>query len=372
LANQKPHGANNAFAPERDALTLPPAKPSGQNHAFTVDESAPTANSGKQTPNPSENESPDRFFDCDAVDFLEDPRSALSTDEIAQQTLDRFEQLPVVLAASSDLQHRLAATLFKIHDDQPVALDDLLRLKTVMPKHPVLHWRLLDACRLAAAHSYCASGQYEVDAIGVLGDNAEAWGKIAYHRSLSNDDAGALKAIENAASATIVDDFWGTETHLLFQSLSAAGNGGVAERLFEAMRYAAMISLSHAGLIGLCETKAATSPNWARACTDFGRRREQGSRTAMGRALGAALQKAMHKQAGLDDKASAAALREERLATARFDPRWPDLQVLLFHEEHIALDYLQQLTIHGEFAARDFLHKELERVQAIPGYDPCP
>ena len=244
---------------------------------------------------------PDRgqAFNCSANDFpflMQD--NHLSDAERIEQMRNRLYALTDVLAASSDFEHRLTAGLLKVSDSMPDAIDDLERLLQTMPDDPVLHWRLLDACDSRGNHPVCESGEAEARVIAAIGNNGEAWAKIAHYRIKRGDEAGGLQALLNASATAEFDNYWGLETELMFRSFAVETNRSVPERLIESIGLAVTFPQPELKLINQCRLRAGESPEWHRACLAYGQRKEADSRTVLGRGIGLGLQDAMHVLAG--------------------------------------------------------------------------
>ena len=315
--------------------------------------------------------SDERLFGCSIEDLTPDLEP--SAEEIFGERERRYEAVVDALTRSTDIEHRLAAALLKANNDRADAIDDLAALLPLIPEHPLLNWMLLDACALQSAHPLCASGEAESRVIDVLGANGEAWVKIAYYRVQRNDLEAGLEALFNASSAALFDDYWGASIGLTFHGLAAADNSPAGERLYEAVGYVSAYPMPHLQLVTTCKERAVESPDWLKACLAYGQRKEEQTRTVIGRGIGIGIQRAMHTAAGEPEKAAAARVRERSAFLQPLKkPFWADSLVVLAHDESLALDYLQQLTVYGEYAAFEFLETETIRRAQIPGYDPCP
>ena len=319
---------------------------------------------------PEAEEAVGRVFRCYPAEAAGE--SSESVEEQMERERARYFGLIDGLAASGDFEHELTAGILKANGNLPDAIDDLEKLLVIMPDNPVLHWRLLDACDVRPSHPLCRSGNAETRVIRVLGSNGEAWAKIAHYRIKRGDDAGGLEALYNASSAAQFNDFWSAEVVLLFRALAIDANQTVPKRLSEAIGYVAAFSAPELQLINQCRTRVPHSPDWSRACLSFAERKEADARTTIGKGIGIGLQRAIYIETGQPEKAAAVLAREKPVIEALRDPLVRDGEILISYDESIALGWLQQLSTYGEFAAREYLKAEVERVSQIPGYDPCP
>ena len=313
-----------------------------------------------------------RAFDCSIEDFADSRDETLSDEEQLAREQAKFYALIDRLAESTDLDHRLMAGILKVNGDFPDAIDEFERLLPAMPEHPILHWRLLDACAVRPTHPLCADGEAERRTISILGANGEAWAKIAPYRLRRGDERGALEALGNAATAAEFEDYWSAETALLFGSLASGPNSGITDRLLEAIGYTAAFPMPQLSLIQQCRSRAGSSPDWYRVCLAYGQRKETDTQTLLGKGIGVGLQRALYELIGDTQNAQAAEARAGPVEYSLRDPQLRDGEVLLAYDESIALAWLQHMVVYGQLSAQDFLKAEVDRVRRIPGYDPCP
>lgn len=311
-------------------------------------------------------------FNCSLDDFLPERHSGKSQAELVLEERERVYELTDTLAASTDFEHRLTASLLKTSDEMPDAIEALERLLPAMPEHPVLHWRLLDACDARPGYPFCESGEAEARVIATLGANGEAWAKIAHYRIKRGDDAGGLEALLNAHAAAEFENYWGRETELIFRSFSAFSNRAVPERLFDSIGLATTMPTPELKLVDQCMLRAGDSPDWQRACMTYGERKEADASTVIGRSIGLSLQDAMSRAAGLEPDPAKSQARDNQVLALFRDDVANDGMVLLASDQNIALAVLQRIANEGELAANEFLRSEVLRVREIPGYDPCP
>ena len=312
-------------------------------------------------------------FNCSFDDFFPGrDNSDKSTAELLEEDRERVYALTDTLAASNDLEHRLTASLLKTDGEMPDAIEDLERLLTAMPEHPVLHWRLLDACDARPGYPFCESGEAEARVIATLGANGEAWAKIAHYRIKRGDDAGGLEALFNAHAAAEFQTYWGKETELVFRGLSVFANSPVSERLIEATGRATTMPAPELKLVNQCLLRASHSPDWQRACMAYGERKEADASTLVGKSIGLSLQDAMATAAGMEPDPAKSEARDRQVLALFRDDVANDGMVLLASDQNIALAVLQRIANGGELVAHEFLRSEVLRVRQIPGYDPCP
>ena len=321
---------------------------------------------------PLSDDGPGGAFNCSFYDFQPERDGDKSDAELMEEDRERLYELTDMLAASADLEHRLTATLMKTSDEMPDAIEELESLLPAMPEHPVLHWRLLDACDARPGYPFCESGEAEARVIATLGANGEAWAKIAHYRIKRGDDAGGLEALLNAHAAAEFQNFWGRESELFFRGLSAFSNRPVPERLRESTGLATTMPAPELKLVDQCMLRASGSPEWQRACRAYGERKEADASTVIGKSIGLSLQDAMSTAAGQEPDPAKQQARDRQVLALFRDDVANDGLVLLASDQNIALAVLQRIANDGEFAAHEFLRSEVLRLREVPGYDPCP
>lgn len=310
-----------------------------------------------------------RRFDCSIEDFS---ATSAADDEDASAAEEKYGVLIEQLAASSDLERRLAAALLKTASDYPDAIDDLAALMVELPDHPLLHWHLLDACAVRPTHPLCRSGQAETRVIRYLGHNGEAWAKVAYHRLRQNDIEGGIEALSNASAAAEFGDYWSAEVELVFRALEGQDNAKIPSRLIESIGYVSAFPARYLRLTAACPLAAADSPTWFDVCIAYAERKEIDADSLLGRSIGIGLQRAVHAARGNADEAAAAEERNREHIDVLSDSTMRDGEVLLAADESVGLEWLQRLSVYGQLAANDYLRQEVERLSAMPSYNPCP
>ena len=132
-----------------------------------------------------------------------------------------------------------------------------------------------------------------------------------------------------------------------------------------------MFSSFSTGLPRGCEKQAAQSMEWLQTCLDYGRRLEGDGTSMLSVLIGIELQKAMHEISGDASKISETELRAQLTRKEMQLMNSEDAVVLLFRDDQVLTDYLEEWSAHGEWRALQFMQEEVVRLSRQPGYDPC-
>lgn len=310
----------------------------------------------------------DRHFACDPYphDLPSEEGLAARLDRLQQES----ERRARALEGSEDVELRLAAAL--ITDKRsPEHLQRLLSALALDPDNPLTLERLLDACTNRPESRVCEERDIVERAAEADGDNGATWGAIAGYRASRGDTDGALQALRRGASTGTHREFFADVVRVIELGLAAtAGDLSYVERVSEGIGRAA--GFTSPWLTASSECRERADPLWLDACLDFARHLEEHSQTVLNRGIGIGLQATIAEQTG--DEAALAAVRKRELDHRNWLDQHlnPDGQTVLRGDEGVLRQYLDEFDAHGELAALEFLHDEVERLKRLPGYDPCP
>ena len=275
------------------------------------------------------------------------------------------------LAASQDAEHLLAAAVMTLDSDPARGFELLAHAWTANPGHPLVALNRLDACMAHRGLEACTDHDVEAEAIRIEGSNGALWARIAAKRQDDGDVAGAMRALQRAATAPRYDVYWIDHIKLFERALAASTDLSYRERAVAAMGITAAMWRPEYELVPTCVAGIATSPEWRPACGEFGRRLEEDGGTLLDTVLGVAIQAAVYEADGDTRMLAIASRKRDALRATLRQDAFQAAQRLLVQDERLLTDYLEEIDAYGEVAALQFLESEVARLQALPGYDPC-
>lgn len=233
----------------------------------------------------------------------------------------------------------------------------------------LLAWHALRTC--ADAGQDCPFTDLEPSLLAADQQNAEAWALVATMRHRRGDVAGALAAMQGAASASTSTWYWTDTIALIERSLSTQTAIAYPDRIREAFGVAVAVALPpQPDLLNMCKVEAAASRLWGEACLAFGTLRSVRNETLIARSIAGALREQAHVALG-DTKRAADVAKERamnRASTDRAGMRlavlWSRLQQALFEQGPAQLHaFLGDVQQFGELeGGRRFLRRELPPV----------
>lgn len=230
---------------------------------------------------------------------------------------------------------------------------------------PVLAWHALRAC--AEAGLSCPFAHLEHDLLAIQRDNAEAWALVATLRYQRGDVAGALAAMQGAASASTSTWHWpgtivlaeraiATHTSIPYPDSASIALGAGASSTPSSVTSPAT----------MCKLESTANRAWAEACLAFGTLRQQHNETELGKGLAFTLRRQALTALGETERAVEVQAEYERYSAERraggqeLMVAGAGLQAALIDTGRAKLHaYLGSVRQSGESAARrEFLRQE--------------
>jgi len=178
---------------------------------------------------------------------------------------------------------------------------------------PLLAWHALRIC--ADAKQPCPFADPEQSLLQADRQNADAWALVATLRYQRGDVAGALSAMQGAASAPTSIWYW-TETIALVERALATGTAiPYPDRVEEAFGAAAAALPPESSPLKMCRVESATSRAWGEACLAFGTLEGEHNETEMAQGIAYAIREQALRALG-DTESAAKVAAEHALFTA--------------------------------------------------------
>ena len=283
--------------------------------------------------------------------------------------MPELDTIAGTLASSRDAEHLLAAAVLTLDSDPGRSFELLAHAWTANPGHPLVAINWLDACMAHPGKGACASHDVEAEAIRTEGSNGAVWARIAARRQDDGDEAGAMQALQRAATAPRYDVYWIDHVKLFERALAASTGLSYSERAVAAIGITAAMWRPEYELVTTCN--AAAAPEWQPACVDFGRRLEEDGGTLLDVMVGLSIQAALYESVGDTRQHEIASRKRNALRASLRQHDFEAAQRLLVQDPRLLTDYLNEFDAYGELAALQFLESAVERLQALPGYGPC-
>jgi hypothetical protein len=215
----------------------------------------------------------------DAADFvlrennLPDPLQDRESDADNDRLPGELNEAQRILAGSPDPEHFLAALLLeppenRISNDASAQAKRLeLGERAARSGLKVLAWHALNAC--AAAKQSCPIAHLEQRLLEADKQNAEAWALVATLRYKRGDVAGALAAVQGAASAPTSTWYWSETIDLIERSLAAQTKMRYVDRMGAAVAAGVPTPFDLGAFRDMCKVESASTRSWSKACLDY-------------------------------------------------------------------------------------------------------
>src|SRR5690606_786575 len=203
--------------------------------------------------------------------------------------------------------------------------------RAIDSRSPMLAWHALRGC--VASQQPCLLETQEQSLLDIDRQNAESWALVAILRHRRGDVAGALMAMQGAASAPTSTYYWPETIGLIERALASQSPMTFPDRFnsaFGSAAGAALPQLSHVSR--MCREGAATNRAWGEACHGLGWQQESKNETMIAHNVAYSLREQALLAMGDVDRA-AAVVAERARAKATPDTRLSDTK--------IAMGYLQ-------------------------------
>ena len=273
----------------------------------------------------------------------------------------RREDVRKRLAASRNPEHIYSAVL--LETDATLRAQRMSEVLLADTSNVLLAWHGLDICSQYEGPDGCPLERLERRLLDLDSQNAMAWARVAVNRMQRGETDSALDAMRYAASAAEARSYWPETVEMLERAMAANSDLAFQERAGLAIAGAAAILSKLSPIVTICREQPADSPEWARACLDYGSLLERRQETEIGKVIGLAIQQATLETLGMDlqrDEVAAKVKTARRDRNSLWsDRRGPLVDVVLLTSPRDFAAYLNAVRQHGEYKAREALHKEV-------------
>lgn len=293
-----------------------------------------------------------------------EPEEELTVEQI-QAKLDEFiAQAVPVLESSADAEHLVVAALFIWRKEPERASRLLNEASRRRPGDPLIATQQLELCELFGGHCALPKVELERRLIAVDKSNGIAWMLVARSRLGRSDEAGALDALRNAASAASLEDNFAEHVLLFDRALAASAGLTSYQTLEDAFGFAAAMVSSSYMITADCHERGGSSAEWQDVCLRLGERLEHDSRTFMGKSIGLSMQASMYELAG-DTRSQEQVVDRHEEKRREFHDLIPDTQQAMdLRDARAVRNYLELLIASDEVTAMAYLASEAERLLA--------
>jgi hypothetical protein len=263
----------------------------------------------------------------EAADFVSSERNATrplqAADPNDEQRLSEAQLANAQrrLAASSDPEYFLVAMLLT-PPGRPTSNDASAEARLLdfgdratRSGSKLLAWHALREC--AAAKQSCPIAHLEQRLLEADRGNAEAWVLVATMKYERGDAAGALAAMQGAASAPTSTWYWPETIGLIERALAAQTEMPFADRLANAFGAGASALPSQSNVLRMCNAEAPASRAWGDACLAFGTLRAERNETDMARTIAYLLRERVLTARGDRERAAEASTARALFAVER-------------------------------------------------------
>ncbi len=227
-----------------------------------------------------------------------------------EETINRLlTETASMLAGADDPGHRLAAAILTPSDVQ----EKIASLSTLdLPESlaPIADWHLLDACNTTGTETGpCETAELAARFVASAPDNGMVHVALAATWYDAGMDDKTLEALERAAVAPMMTEYFAEQFELLDMALQAHGEIETAERMQLIMLRSVLVP--NWGVLRICRENVGAPGRWQNSCRELGPRLEHDSASLIGQRVGLVIQKYHAEATG--DTAQLAAI-ESRLA----------------------------------------------------------
>lgn len=290
--------------------------------------------------------------------------------KLAGERLEREVELAQgVLQQTNSSEYLLAAALLNGWKDPRLAMDLLQRSAADHLNDPILIWTALVICGQRPGLD-CDFGELEETAIDVDADNGAMWVQIAGLRLGSDDEEGAIDALRHAISAPRFDSYYDEQIMLVERGLAVGSNLSFSERALMAWGTASVTPIGLGSLTARC--KSGADGVWSELCEQLGSRMTTDSGNSLTKMIGMDLRQIVLTNQ-LDEKGLTAIARERDALRQSMGSIEQNEQMinLMMNDELVLRNYLENLEVYGEDAARQSFFAEMQRLKNSPEYDQC-
>ncbi len=275
------------------------------------------------------------------------------------------------LAQSDDAENRLVAALLGTVDAEPTTYAQLHDVMDSEPRNPLIAWNYVEYCSGLYAPCGLASALVEQRALRADPSNGALWAKIAAKRFERGNRAGALEAMQQAATASQFDSFWIDHILAFERALRVVPNPNRRNGLIDAIGFVTVLPSSEVEIVRTCKQEAPRNPQWMDACLAYGKRLERDGRTLLNQMFGLAIQRNVMESAG--DPIALMRVQDVEIRYSEYLRQFADasMNAMLEFDESLAWRYVELIQAAGEVEAMRQIRVEVDRLLASPEYKPC-
>ena len=299
-------------------------------------------------------------------------KSVIVASESDERRKARALLLASELESSDDADYLMAAALLRQIWETDAPLELLVRAGKIAPRHPLVAWNLFTMCHDQHVAN-CNPGAVEAHLVEVDGGNGAVWLEIGMRRLAQNDQPAAVEAVKRAIVAPRFDVYFVDHVVLMERALANRADKPYRDRMFEAMGYgAAWTAVSDYGIVQHCNALDTGDGVWLELCDRLGQKMFADGRTILDKLIGLALQKIAASQSGDQDWIEKSITDFEAFrAQVKKVVEEPTMQALLWNDESVLAQYVENFSTYGEFEAQLRLREEAQRLREDPDYDQC-
>lgn len=289
------------------------------------------------------------------------------TQEDIQTQIDAFNELKLSLSdrlsVSSSAEHLHLAAL--VEDDPALRVELLDRAMSRNPSDPFLIWGAVQICSESGESLNCPLHDWEQRLIAIDGQNSESWVRVAANRYKAGEEDAALQALRRASTAAESRAYWTEMIEMVERGFAAGSNYAFPERAGIAVGFAASQLPRYGDYLAMCKEQSSRNVDWAYVCLAYGERVENQGKTEMGVAIAQSIQKLALEALGELEMAAVVEQRIEERRQQMLDSIGHHNAMtdkLIFSNPTWYSAYLAAIRSQGEFAARRYVRKEIQRL----------
>ncbi len=300
----------------------------------------------------------------------EDKEPSHATDH-KQRAIDVLASVYPVLAATENAELVLAAALLLPLEEFDRADEYLAQASKLSPNSRLVSWNQLLACT-GSNDRDCDVAAVHSRAVALDGSNGAVWMKITSDHLAADKEELALDAVRRAIAAPRFDEYWIDHVMLLERAFAASTDWPLADKVIKAIGLVAAMPLPVMPLYDKCRKLGKDAAVWLELCDQLGQKMFDDGRTIITRGIGLGLRNVAADLA-LNPGRRARVSRLKREFSESYSKLIGQREAanLLFNDEHVMHDYLDNFATYGEFEALTRLAAEVSRLKASPDYDQC-
>ena len=219
------------------------------------------------------------------------------------------------LIVSPDAEHLHAAALL---ESEPARRIELMTKALANGRNDAfLVWDAVRICAKSLEQTGCPMQAWEDRLLVLDGQNSEAWVRVTANRLLAGDNQAALRALQQAASASETRAYWTESIEMIERGFAAGSDYAFAQRAAFALGMARSNQPEYLVYYNMCKEESARSYEWAYACLAYAELVERQGRTELGQMSARAIQKQALESLGDNERLAAVVARQEQVRRNR-------------------------------------------------------